>query len=969
MKTLYFCAVFAVFLTAEMTAQGSWELKGQNLAVPSPVKKAIENNGTYFAVGGGRISRSTDGGASFTANDYSQLVMSIDKYDAQNNVLAVGYQNSGRPQVWRSYNDGITWQRKDGTTQNGERFNDIVMLDSNIAVVSADGGIYKTTDFSQTYWVQKFALNPLKKMTKLIRLSNGNLLAGAETSNIGWAICLSTDAGESWASVDGNSSGNYIFRGFVQTNNGNIYAHIYDIGSSQSFFRKSTDNGATWSGLTTGNFAGGTKIGFGFASYGNNLYCVESSRGISVSTNEGTTWHWSYKKTNYVGSTPSGLLMFPGETSTDGTFYTSVDPSVTANVSSIPLNTPISLSGIGTITFTTCTAVSLSAYKFSIKSPLTPATDDVVNQHWEVLMEPPTSSYNGSITFNYDPSGINIQAALQAMRFVPPKSSNGYNGAWEYLTTSKDTVNHTFTVSGITEFPIWITLRKNGPLPGNITVKPVDLNFGQVLVNSNLSKTDTITNIGSSAVNFTSTTITGVDSSQFSIVSGGGAFSLAPSQSRIITINFAPTSTGVKVAKLTIVHDGLGATQVNLTGEGIQGILSAPSAVDFGSVRISLYKDSLIDLSNTGNGPLTISSYTITGANFSLVGFSPPVTIQSGATLQITARFTPLLPIGPKVAMLTFQHNGAGGSTDVALSGVATQSLIGFNFTNVNFGPVDTLKTKDTILVVSNTGNAVLNVTNYIITGQFSVIEGAPPFSVPVGSNQNIKIRFAPQAPNGPRTGALTLVHDAPGSPSVISLNGQAVPVELKSFTADIATDKIILHWKTSTETNNYGFEVQHFVIPSPPEADKLREGSWQKLAFVKGHGTTTKEQAYELRLLKTFGLHKFRLKQIDFNGEVSYSQILEVSVLPTKFVVNQNYPNPFNPSTTIAIEIPIAGEVEIKIFNIVGQLVDSFREKREAGVWNKVWTPEHLASGQYFLFGKFNNTNTISRIKMILLK
>jgi hypothetical protein len=101
MKRIYLPLLVLAFLFSyNATAQVSWELKGQNLTIPSPVEKAGNFNGTIFAVGGGRISRSTDGGATFTSYDNTRMKMSINKYSSFDNVLAVGYQNSGYPYVW-----------------------------------------------------------------------------------------------------------------------------------------------------------------------------------------------------------------------------------------------------------------------------------------------------------------------------------------------------------------------------------------------------------------------------------------------------------------------------------------------------------------------------------------------------------------------------------------------------------------------------------------------------------------------------------------------------------------------------------------------------------------------------------------------------------------------------------------------------------------------------------------------------
>ncbi|MFN3561652.1 MAG: T9SS C-terminal target domain-containing protein, partial [Chloroherpetonaceae bacterium] len=49
-------------------------------------------------------------------------------------------------------------------------------------------------------------------------------------------------------------------------------------------------------------------------------------------------------------------------------------------------------------------------------------------------------------------------------------------------------------------------------------------------------------------------------------------------------------------------------------------------------------------------------------------------------------------------------------------------------------------------------------------------------------------------------------------------------------------------------------------------------------------------------------GTVQYRLKQVDFDGQFEYSNIIEVNAgLPKTFALEQNYPNPFNPTTVIA--------------------------------------------------------------------
>ncbi len=95
--------------------------------------------------------------------------------------------------------------------------------------------------------------------------------------------------------------------------------------------------------------------------------------------------------------------------------------------------------------------------------------------------------------------------------------------------------------------------------------------------------------------------------------------------------------------------------------------------------------------------------------------------------------------------------------------------------------------------------------------------------------------------------------------------------------------------------------------------------------------------------------------------------------LLPDKPQLHGNYPNPFNPTTTLSYSLPKATDVQLEIFNVLGQrvaiLVD---ENQEPGKYKVVWDSKddngsHVASGIYF-YRLTTETMTINR-KMILLK
>ncbi|SYZ74324.1 hypothetical protein TRIP_C80001 [Candidatus Zixiibacteriota bacterium] len=89
--------------------------------------------------------------------------------------------------------------------------------------------------------------------------------------------------------------------------------------------------------------------------------------------------------------------------------------------------------------------------------------------------------------------------------------------------------------------------------------------------------------------------------------------------------------------------------------------------------------------------------------------------------------------------------------------------------------------------------------------------------------------------------------------------------------------------------------------------------------------------------------------------------------LVPVDFSLGQNYPNPFNPITTIEFALPVAGEYELAVFNILGQKVESWRKYADAGYHRIEWDASRCASGVYFYrltAGKFQATK-----KMIILK
>jgi hypothetical protein len=88
----------------------------------------------------------------------------------------------------------------------------------------------------------------------------------------------------------------------------------------------------------------------------------------------------------------------------------------------------------------------------------------------------------------------------------------------------------------------------------------------------------------------------------------------------------------------------------------------------------------------------------------------------------------------------------------------------------------------------------------------------------------------------------------------------------------------------------------------------------------------------------------------------------------PQKFSLSQNYPNPFNPQTTIRYELPAASDVELTVYNMLGQKVVTLVSRHQAaGSYSVTFDGTRLASDVYFYRIRADNFQAIRR--MILLK
>jgi uncharacterized protein (TIGR03790 family) len=212
------------------------------------------------------------------------------------------------------------------------------------------------------------------------------------------------------------------------------------------------------------------------------------------------------------------------------------------------------------------------------------------------------------------------------------------------------------------------------------------------------------------------------------------------------------------------------------------------------------------------------------------------------------------------------------------------------------------------------------------------------------------------------------------------SIDGPPLPLPIQLHHLEATrvqnTSSVRISWGTLSETNNYGFYVQHRDSSSGEFTDI--QGS-----FVPGHGTTLVPQEYSwMHQNVSVGMHHYRLRQIDLDGTVHYTEQITITIdvlagvdeqtLPNTLTLAQNYPNPFNPSTTISYENPRDGHVALKVFNELGVEIGTLvNEMQQAGKHTVTFSTSgplaQLASGTYF-YRMETDDQAITK-KMILLR
>lgn len=143
-------------------------------------------------------------------------------------------------------------------------------------------------------------------------------------------------------------------------------------------------------------------------------------------------------------------------------------------------------------------------------------------------------------------------------------------------------------------------------------------------------------------------------------------------------------------------------------------------------------------------------------------------------------------------------------------------------------------------------------------------------------------------------------------------MSSAVVPVELMVFSGKAMEASIDLQWRTASEDQNKGFEIEY----------STNGKDWKQIGFVAGNGTTIEVNDYAFtHSTPTVGDNYYQLKQIDEDGSFEYSDIVVVEWSDKTIEDIKVFPNPATQSLNYQVSDMDAVR-SVQLFDVFGKLV-----------------------------------------------
>ena len=311
-----------------------------------------------------------------------------------------------------------------------------------------------------------------------------------------------------------------------------------------------------------------------------------------------------------------------------------------------------------------------------------------------------------------------------------------------------------------------------------LTLSATTLSFGSLTDGTSKALSVTLTSSGTANVSITSLAVSGTG---YSIAATTLPKVLAPGQTLVVPVTFAPTTAGALTGKLTVVSTSTTSptSTVALSGTGTattpQLTLSA-TTLSFGSLTDGTSKAMTVTLTSSGTAALALNSATVSGTGFSMVATPMPMTLAVGQSVTLQITFAPQTAATDSGKLTISSNSSTGATSTVSLTGTGTAApnpVLSLNATTLSFGTVTVGSPETQAVTLSSTGTTAITVSSATVTGTgFSIVGGTFPLTLNPGSTVTITVQFDPTAA-GAITGRMTISSNSTsGATSTVALTG-----------------------------------------------------------------------------------------------------------------------------------------------------------------------------------------------------
>ncbi|MFV1979632.1 MAG: choice-of-anchor D domain-containing protein [Rhodothermia bacterium] len=355
--------------------------------------------------------------------------------------------------------------------------------------------------------------------------------------------------------------------------------------------------------------------------------------------------------------------------------------------------------------------------------------------------------------------------------------------------------------------PIDADLTGSGIVQPQISVSPGSHDFGTIVVGEDSSQTFTIANTNGSTLEGAISVSSG--ETHYSIVSGGGNYSLPVGESIDVEVRFAPQSAGRQTGTLQVTHNGSNpASPINapLAGTGLRlpEITLSPASYDYGIVTVGNDSGHVFTITNSGGGALKgVVSILSEGGLFSIDSGSGSYSLTAGQTKSVTVLYVPGAA-GNHSGTLRVTHTGSNAAAplDAPLTGSAIAApidaamMISPETDTLDFDELDPGVMRTTFLIgslgpdslrgfvtLANLTGKLSAISETSVDSSFTIDQGAGAFAVAPSRVYVVVVAFEPVA-EGLNEATLKIDHNASNLPNplVIALRGTgAAPVSVET--------------------------------------------------------------------------------------------------------------------------------------------------------------------------------------------